>query len=466
MERNYKNTVDIMLLKLLHIGVSVFSFYCAWSFFRYGALRFGGSRGFRYNYYISAMYTVFIVFLSRTYNAYLLGYSRTRELAFSQMLSQTVSMVAVYLLTAIAWNQWKMPLPFFALLLFYGLFDCIWSYCANKYYYQLNPTKKGILLCKNEMDARYFGLMEGQPFERMYKIEKTVYCPTSDAKEVTSFIEGYDAVFVSGLDSDIRNSVSKFCVDTDIPGYFLPCVGDIIMQGAEHIQTFTSPVLHTRRKELKPEYRVVKRLFDIFASLIAIVVSSPFMLVTALMIKMYDGGPVFYKQIRLTKDGRHFKIIKFRSMRVDAEKDGVARLSSGEKDERITPVGRIIRACRMDELPQLFNILKGDMSIVGPRPERPEIAEQYYETLPEFRLRLQVKAGLTGYAQVYGKYNTTPLEKLEFDLLYINHMSILTDLQLMFATVDILFKKESTEGIDAAQVTAIDNKSNTEATSE
>ena len=141
-------------------------------------------------------------------------------------------------------------------------------------------------------------------------------------------------------------------------------------------------------------------------------------------------------------------------MRVDAEKDGVARLSAGDKDERITPVGRIIRACRMDELPQLFNILKGDMSIVGPRPERPEIAEQYYQALPDFRLRLQVKAGLTGYAQVYGKYNTSPREKLEFDLLYINHMSILTDLQLMFATVGILFKKESTEGVKVEQMTA------------
>ena len=186
------------------------------------------------------------------------------------------------------------------------------------------------------------------------------------------------------------------------------------------------------------------------------------MLITALAIKLYDHGPVFYRQTRLTKDGRHFKIIKFRSMRVDAEKDGVARLSSGDKDDRITPIGRIVRKCRLDELPQLFNILCGDMSVVGPRPERPEIAEQYYKTMPDFQLRLQVKAGLTGYAQVYGKYNTDPYEKLEFDLLYINNMGFLTDIRLIFATIGILFQAESTEGISEGAVTAMDYEDDSE----
>ena len=141
-------------------------------------------------------------------------------------------------------------------------------------------------------------------------------------------------------------------------------------------------------------------------------------------------------------------------MRVDAEKDGVARLSTGENDSRITPVGKIIRACRVDELPQLFNILKGDLSIVGPRPERPEIASQYCEEMPEFALRLQAKAGLTGYAQVYGKYNTTPYDKLTMDLMYIAHPSIVEDLKIMLATVKILFLPESTEGIAEGQTTA------------
>ena len=145
-------------------------------------------------------------------------------------------------------------------------------------------------------------------------------------------------------------------------------------------------------------------------------------------------------------------------MRVDAESDGVARLSAGDQDDRITPVGGVIRKVRIDELPQLFNILEGSMTIVGPRPERPEIAAQYEEKLPEFALRLQAKAGLTGMAQVYGKYNTTPYDKLKMDLMYIANSSILEDLQIMFATVKILFLPESTQGVEKGQTTAAENR--------
>ena len=141
---------------------------------------------------------------------------------------------------------------------------------------------------------------------------------------------------------------------------------------------------------------------------------------------------------------------------MDAEKDGVARLSTGDNDDRITKVGKVIRKVRLDELPQLFNIFSGDMSIVGPRPERPEIAAQYEAEMPEFKLRLQAKAGLTGYAQVYGKYNTTPYDKLQMDLMYIAHPSFLQDLKICFATIKILFLPESTEGVAVGATTAMD----------
>ena len=199
----------------------------------------------------------------------------------------------------------------------------------------------------------------------------------------------------------------------------------------------------------------IKRALDIAFSTIALIVSSPVFVITAIAIKAVDGGPVFYRQRRLTKDGKLFDVLKFRSMRVDAEKDGVARLSTGENDDRITPIGRIIRKCRIDELPQLICILSGDMSIVGPRPERPEIAMEYEKELPEFALRLQAKAGLTGYAQVYGKYNTTPYDKLQMDLMYIAHPSIIEDFKIVFATVKILFMPESTEGIAEGATTAL-----------
>ena len=173
---------------------------------------------------------------------------------------------------------------------------------------------------------------------------------------------------------------------------------------------------------------------------------------TSAMLEVIEGEDT---KVSLILDGKQFEILKFRSMRVDAEKDGVARLSTGDKDDRITRVGHIIRACRLDELPQLLNILKGDLSVVGPRPERPEIAAQYCEEMPEFALRLQAKAGLTGYAQVYGKYNTAPYDKLQMDLMYIAHPSLIEDLKIMLATVKILFMAESTEGVAEGATTAM-----------
>ena len=202
------------------------------------------------------------------------------------------------------------------------------------------------------------------------------------------------------------------------------------------------------------EQRVVKRLIDIVCSLILMILSAPFMLVTAAAIKLYDGGPILYKQTRCTRDMKEFQILKFRSMRTDAEKDGVARLAA-KNDSRITPVGRFIRKVRIDELPQLFNILSGEMSFIGPRPERPEIIRQYQEDMPEFTFRTKVKAGLAGYAQVYGKYNTTPYDKLKLDLFYIENYSVWLDLKLMLLTLKILFQAESTEGVEQDQTTAM-----------
>ena len=288
--------------------------------------------------------------------------------------------------------------------------------------------------------------------DQKYKVEQTM--SVEECLSDLSRLDGMQTVFLSGVHSHERNIILKYCIGQGIDVIVIPRVGDVIMSGAYAMHMFHLPILRVGRYMASPEYLLVKRVMDIIISLVALVVLSPIFLITAIAIKATDGGPVFYKQIRLTKDGKQFGILKFRSMRVDAEKDGVARLSTGDKDDRITPVGRVIRAIRVDELPQLINILKGDLSIVGPRPERPEIAAQYCEEMPEFALRLQAKAGLTGYAQVYGKYNTTPYDKLQMDLMYIAHPSIVEDLKIMLATVKILFLPESTEGVAEGQTTA------------
>ena len=264
---------------------------------------------------------------------------------------------------------------------------------------------------------------------------------------------GNEVVFLCGIHSHERNIILKRCIAQGVQVYLIPRIGDVLMSGAERMHMFHLPMLRVGRYNPNPEYVFIKRAFDILVSALALVVLSPIMVIVALVIRS-DGGPALYKQCRLTKDGKKFNVLKFRSMRVDAEKDGVARLSTGDKDDRITPVGHFIRKCRLDELPQLINILRGDMSIVGPRPERPEIAAQYEEELPEFALRLQAKAGLTGYAQVYGKYNTTPYDKLQMDLMYIANPSLVEDIKIIFATVKILFESESTEGVEVGRTTA------------
>jgi len=239
----------------------------------------------------------------------------------------------------------------------------------------------------------------------------------------------------------------KYCYSHGIRSYTIPKITDVILKSSETMHIFDTPIYLNRNKGLSFEQEFVKRAGDIILSLIGLIIASPFFLVIAIAIKCEDHGPVFFKQERCTKDGRVFEILKFRSMIVNAEQRGIT-VPATEKDPRITKVGAVIRATRLDELPQLINILKGDMSVVGPRPERIEHVRQYTEEIPEFAYRMTVKGGLTGYAQVYGKYNTSAYDKLKLDLMYISNYSILLDLEIIVRTIQVLFTKESTEGFD------------------
>ena len=437
----------LRLIKLAHFAASVLVFALVWFRLRYhGEIDFT-STAFRYDFFVIIAYAALLLFFSRTYNAYLLGYSRVRDLLFSQITSQLFSAAIIYIAVSIVWNRADNLSIIVINCAIQAVLDIIWDYLANKYFFKLNPSKKTILIYRNERDKRRFGTLSGKKGEKLFKIKYELE-HNGEFSEIEDLLKDYEAIFVAGVNSRCRNGILKYCKETNTPGYFLPHVGDIIMQDARYIEAFDAPLFLVDRKVINQEFLILKRLFDVTASAVGLVILSPVMIITAIFIKFYDGGPVIYRQVRLTKDGKEFRICKFRSMSVDAEKDGIARLSTGDNDNRVTPVGRIIRKCRIDELPQLWNILKGDMSFVGPRPERPEIAEQYYRIMPDFKLRLQVKAGLTGYAQIYGKYNTDPYEKLEYDLMYIKDMSVLIDLRLMFATFGILFKSESTEGVD------------------
>ena len=442
-----KDSLIVRSVKLLHYLGSCALFYLAWKLF---CEQQGIQLAPRYHVFVLGLFALALLFFIRIYDGYMINFSTVSELSFSLGLADIFSVIIVYGLTGLAWNRLFAPWYLLALLPVLILLNALWTRAAVHLHKKLVPPLKCLLIYRRESDLRHLSDLER--FPERYTVTRRVEAPAS-FEELLPYLKEAEAVFLAGIDASLRNGIAKYCVENGLPGFILPHVGDILLTGAFHVHAFHSPIFCVRRAHPKPEYLLAKRALDIFVSLVGLIVLSPLFLITALMVRCYDGGPAIYRQKRLTQGGRIFEILKFRSMRVDAEKDGVARLAT-EGDSRITPVGRFIRACRLDELPQLINILKGEMSLVGPRPERPEIAAQYEEKMPAFRLRLQVKAGLTGYAQVYGKYNTDPYAKLEMDLIYINKMSFITDLQLIIATVRTVFTKESTEGIGSGKITA------------
>lgn len=407
---------------------------------------------------IVMLFALLYAFFGRVYDAFLVSIKRISELFFSQLLgivmADAVMFVALWLMSASFPNM----LPALTALICQLALSFFWCKYGHIWYYSHYPAQRTAIVCGNAYDMHeilsQYGLGK--------KFDVQVTCTAEECLNGGfRMLENMEAVFLCGIHSHERNQILKHCISGGICAYVIPRLGDIIMSGSKSMHMFHRPVMRVGSYRPTPEYLLCKRLFDIIASALAILVASPVMLVVAIAIKANDGGPAFYRQTRLTRNGREFQILKFRSMRVDAEKDGVARLSTGGNDSRITPVGHVIRACRLDELPQLINILLGDMSVVGPRPERPEIARQYEQQMTEFSLRLQAKAGLTGYAQVYGKYNTDPYDKLQMDLMYIAKPSFVEDLKIIFATIKILFAPESTEGVAEGQTTAL-GEANTE----
>lgn len=270
---------------------------------------------------------------------------------------------------------------------------------------------------------------------------QAVYPDTCKRSELIENLKEFDTVILCHVSQKLRSEILAVCARDGRNVYITPRLEDIILTNYEYRYLIDTPLLVSGTRH--GEYRS-KRLLDISIALLMLVLFSPLMLLTAVSIKLEDKGPIFYRQRRVTKNGREFDILKFRSMIVDAEKQGYKPAAS--RDDRITRTGRVIRTIRLDEMPQLFNILKGDMSIVGPRPERVEHVRKYTEKLPEFAYRLRVRGGLTGYAQIYGKYNTSAEDKLKMDLMYIEKQSLLLDLQMILLTVKVMFLPESTEG--------------------
>ena len=434
----------LRIVKLMNLALMTAAALCCW------CLSYAHNGWDQTGLLVGVIFCVLYMTYGRIYESFLISLVRITEMVYSQALALLMSDGILYLVLSLMERRLVAVMPILGLFACQLMLSVVWSVCAHKWYFSVFAPKRTAVIHDRGRDV-------GELIGTYGLSKKFEVCRTATLEECLegnfAVLEGMQTVFLCGISSHDRNLILKQCVEKGITVYVLPKIGDIIMSGAKQMHLFHLPFLRVGRYDPAPEYLLLKRLFDVVVSGCALVVLSPVMLLVGWAVRR-DGGPAFYRQCRLTKDGRRFDVLKFRSMRVDAEKDGKARLASAN-DDRITPVGHFIRKVRIDELPQLINILKGDMSIVGPRPERPEIAAEYEKELPEFSLRLQAKAGLTGYAQVYGKYNTTPYDKLQMDLMYIANPSFWEDLRIIFATIKILFLPESTEGVAEGQETAM-----------
>ncbi len=397
----------------------------------------------RGNWLMIAVYAILLMFFEQMYGGFKVGFYKKWNVIYSQILSLAIVNVITYLQIALIDKRFHSPATIGMIFLAEVVLAVLWAFGFQFLYSRLFPQRR-MLLVYGERPA--FHLMQKiSTREDKYQICNIIHFKEG-IEEIMQLAHQYDAIIIGDIPAHERNLLLKMCFGKGLRTYTVPKISDIINRSSDDLNLFDTPLLLSRNEGLKIEQLICKRVMDIFCSLLGIIAASPFFLVIAVLIRATDRGPVFYRQIRLTQDGREFMIYKFRTMIQNAEKDGQARLAA-EGDSRVLPVGRFLRATRLDELPQLFNVLKGEMSMVGPRPERPELAAEIAQTLPEFPYRLKVKAGLTGYAQIYGKYNTTAYDKLKLDLTYIRNYSLILDLKLMIMTPKVMLMKESTEGV-------------------
>ena len=403
------------------------------------------------NWALIGLYAILVYFFSTMYGALRIGQLRRMEVVLSQFLATFLANIVMYFVVCLL--AFGLVNPGYMILM--QLIDCViavvWTVVTRRLYNRIFQPWKILLIYGDRPASELVDKLETR--RDKYAIYGAIDAHAG-IDRIAETVKDSQAVLIGDIAAETRNEILKYCYGNGIRAYVMPKISDIILMGGDEIHVFDTPFLLSKGYSLSFDQRFWKRTVDLLIAVPLTILLSPIMLLVAFAIKCCDGGPVFYRQVRCTKDNREFSILKFRSMIVDAEKSGEAVLAK-EHDERITPVGRFLRAVRLDELPQLFNVLSGDMSLVGPRPERPEIIAEYQKEMPEFVFRTRVKAGVTGFAQIYGKYNTVPYDKLKLDLFYIENYSLWMDLKLILMTVKTVLKKDSTEGVDTDQTTGL-----------
>ncbi|MEE8886437.1 MAG: sugar transferase [Eubacteriales bacterium] len=450
------------LLRLWNVGWFLVFWVTYYNLYMFNTYRIQGAL------FSTLMFFIIYNALCNVYKAFRIASTGLPDIVFSQFISFTAADLVLYAEACLVYNQ---PLNFMRMIaaMVIQLGGTIVLTFLTKRYFMTHVARQKTLVIYGVQssieDTENFEkrLLKkyGHLFDILYTEPETI---TDDV--FYQRLQGVETVMMYNITPGLKVRFTEPCIENRKNFYFTPNIEDILEQGTEAKHLLDTPLMKYEYRYEATRKLVVKRILDIVFSLICIIILSPLMLVMAILIKAEDGGPVFYRQERYTKGAKIFKIIKFRSMVVDAEKNGV-QPSVGEEDPRITKIGKFMRKTRIDEIPQFFNVLKGDMSFVGPRPERVEHVDLYTRQIPEFRYRLSVKGGLTGYAQVYGKYNTSAYDKLLLDLMYIENQSTLLDFRIVLLTVRTIFQKESTEGFDEQESESInrDTKSRADVSS-
>ena len=398
------------------------------------------------------IYAVGLYITSKVYNGFNYGNAGRQELVFSWMMCLLLANGMLYLILSLIYDA-LLPVHGIIIITVIQTFIIVpMTLLADKIYFLSHPSHKAIIIYGKRDKLHEYGEKISH-HRNKFRIMRTI---SQDDKTglLLDSIDEAESVFFLDIDSTKQEWLLEYCYLHNKYIYILPTFSDILLNTANTLWLANIPAFSLKSPKPDVSMQLVKRVIDIAVSLLAIILTSPLMLLISLAIFLYDREAILYKQTRVTVGSKNFTLLKFRSMTIDAESDGVPRLTAKE-DDRVTPIGRFLRKTRLDELPQLFNVLAGRMSLVGPRPERPEIAKQYEEQYPNFAFRTKVKAGITGYAQIYGQYNTAPDEKLLLDIMYIESFSILLDFKLLLQTVRVLFMKKSTEGIDDGSITAL-----------
>ena len=430
----------IMLLgTILIVAVQTAMFACLW--YNYYANRELKSmrKYFRYFYYyrrghwtIIVLYAVVLILFMKVLGGFRVGYLRNLDVLYSQILSVCAANAVEYLQLALIakWKFLQFATPIAVLALMQIAVGVVWIVAMRSIYARLYPPHEMLLIYGNISPKALIRKLQSRGDK--YKVKETVHLKAG-METILNKIAQYESVIIGDIPSHERNQFLKFCFQNNIRCYSVPKISDIMIISASEIDLFDSPLLLFRNQGMTFGQSFCKRAMDIAIGFCGCVIAAPVMLVIAAAIKLYDGGPVFYSQERITKDGRPFQIYKFRSMIVESEKRG-ARLAS-EHDDRITPVGKVIRRLHVDELPQLFNVLKGDMSMVGPRPERPYFVDKFKEDIPRYMIKHQVRPGMTGWAQVNGYRGDTSITKrIQCDLYYVENWTLQLDFKILFLT--------------------------------